>query len=156
MAEDEADVQGSRRVGAERRTPRFSWNPAYEQTFFRSLCESVQLGFKENHSFKSAAWDKAAIALRDKHGAYPEKSHLINKSDNARKKFRMWRALREDKDFLYNPATKMVTAPEEAWQRHFQVRGTPRLHARLELPGHPTLTKPIEGTIVQSPSRSPL
>ncbi|ETS73671.1 hypothetical protein PFICI_14617 [Pestalotiopsis fici W106-1] len=106
--------------GADRRTPRFSWNPAYEATFFRSLCESIQLGFKENHSFKAGAWERAAIALRDKHAAYPEKSHLINKADNARKRFRMWRGLREDPEFLYNPATRMVNASEEAWQSHFE------------------------------------
>ncbi|KAH6661028.1 Myb/SANT-like DNA-binding domain-containing protein [Truncatella angustata] len=104
----------------DRRTPRFSWNPAYEATFFRSLCESIQLGYKENHSFKSGAWERAAIALRDKHAAYPEKSHLINKADNARKRFRMWRGLREDPEFLYNPNTRMVNASEEAWQRHFE------------------------------------
>lgn len=106
--------------GADRRTPRFSWNPAYEATFFRSLCESIQLGFKENHSFKAGAWERAAIALRDKHAAYPEKSHLINKADNARKRFRMWRGLREDPEFLYNPNTRMVNASEEAWASHFE------------------------------------
>lgn len=125
MSEDDNTTPGSvsRRNGnADRRTPRFSWNLAFEATFFRSLCESMQLGFKENHSFKSGAWERAAIALRDKHAAYPEKSHLINKADNARKKFRMWRGLREDPEFLYNPNTRMVTASEEAWKRHFEVR----------------------------------
>ncbi|XXG95221.1 hypothetical protein Hte_001481 [Hypoxylon texense] len=124
MSDDEVEVTGtgtrSSRRNADRRTPRFSWNLAYEETFFRSLCESMQMGYKENHSFKSGAWERAAIALRDKHGAYPEKSHLINKADNARKKFRMWRGLREDPEFLYNPTTKMVTASEEAWRRHFE------------------------------------
>ncbi|OTA88853.1 hypothetical protein M434DRAFT_79953 [Hypoxylon sp. CO27-5] len=122
MSDDEVEVTGTRssRRNADRRTPRFSWNLAYEETFFRSLCESMQMGYKENHSFKSGAWERAAIALRDKHGAYPEKSHLINKADNARKKFRMWRGLREDPEFLYNPTTRMVTASEEAWRRHFE------------------------------------
>ncbi|KAI1801773.1 Myb/SANT-like DNA-binding domain-containing protein [Daldinia bambusicola] len=123
MSDDEIEVTGSSRTSrrnADRRTPRFSWNLAYEETFFRSLCESMQMGYKENHSFKSGAWERAAIALRDKHGAYPEKSHLINKADNARKKFRMWRGLREDPEFLYNPTTRMVTASEEAWRRHFE------------------------------------
>ncbi|KAI1371441.1 Myb/SANT-like DNA-binding domain-containing protein [Hypoxylon crocopeplum] len=122
MSDDDVEVTGTRssRRNADRRTPRFSWNLAYEETFFRSLCESMQMGYKENHSFKSGAWERAAIALRDKHGAYPEKSHLINKADNARKKFRMWRGLREDPEFLYNPTTKMVTASEEAWRRHFE------------------------------------
>ncbi|KAI1077994.1 Myb/SANT-like DNA-binding domain-containing protein [Whalleya microplaca] len=122
MSDDEIEVTATRnsRRNADRRTPRFSWNLAYEETFFRSLCESMQLGYKENHSFKSGAWERAAIALRDKHGAYPEKSHLINKADNARKKFRMWRGLREDPEFLYNPTTRMVTASEEAWRRHFE------------------------------------
>ncbi|KAI1128991.1 Myb/SANT-like DNA-binding domain-containing protein [Nemania abortiva] len=108
------------RRNADRRTPRFSWNLAYEETFFRSLCESMQLGYKDSHNFKAGAWERAAVALRDRHGAYPEKSHLINKADNARKKFRMWRGLREDPDFLYNPTTRMVTASEEAWSRHFE------------------------------------
>ncbi|KAI0908297.1 Myb/SANT-like DNA-binding domain-containing protein [Ustulina deusta] len=108
------------RRNADRRTPRFSWNLAYEDTFFRSLCESMQLGYKDSHNFKAGAWERAAVALRDRHGAYPEKSHLINKADNARKKFRMWRGLREDPDFLYNPNTRMVTASEEAWGRHFE------------------------------------
>ncbi|OTB03877.1 hypothetical protein M426DRAFT_59707 [Hypoxylon sp. CI-4A] len=123
MSDDDVEVTGtrsSRRNNADRRTPRFSWNLAYEETFFRSLCESMQMGYKENHSFKSGAWERAAIALRDKHGAYPEKSHLINKADNARKKFRMWRGLREDPDFLYNPSTRMVTASEDSWKRHFE------------------------------------
>ncbi|KAI0134832.1 Myb/SANT-like DNA-binding domain-containing protein [Daldinia grandis] len=122
MSDDDIEITASRssRRNADRRTPRFSWNLAYEETFFRSLCESMQMGYKENHSFKSGAWERAAIALRDKHGAYPEKSHLINKADNARKKFRMWRGLREDPEFLYNPTTRMVTASEEAWRRHFE------------------------------------
>ncbi|KAI8959908.1 Myb/SANT-like DNA-binding domain-containing protein [Daldinia sp. FL1419] len=122
MSDDDIEITTSRssRRNADRRTPRFSWNLAYEETFFRSLCESMQMGYKENHSFKSGAWERAAIALRDKHGAYPEKSHLINKADNARKKFRMWRGLREDPEFLYNPTTRMVTASEEAWRRHFE------------------------------------
>lgn len=116
-------MRASSRRNADRRTPRFSWNLAYEDTFFRSLCESMQLGYKDSHNFKAGAWERAAVALRDRHGAYPEKSHLINKADNARKKFRMWRGLREDPDFLYNPNTRMVTASEEAWSRHFEVSG---------------------------------
>jgi hypothetical protein len=123
MSEDEygsADVRGT---GAERdkRPPRFSWTPAYEATFFRSLCESVQLGLRENHSFKAEAWDRAAAALRDQHRAYPTKSHLVNKSDNARKKFRLWRGLREHPDFLYNPVTRTVSAADDIWKTHIEV-----------------------------------
>lgn len=114
-------TRASSRRNADRRTPRFSWNPGYEETFFRSLCSSMRLGYKDSHNFKSGAWERAAVALRDAHGACPEKSHLINKADNARKKFRMWRGLREDQDFFYNPSTRMVTASEEAWARHFEV-----------------------------------
>lgn len=104
--------------GKQRKGPRFSWTPAYEATFFRSLCESVQLGLKDNHSFKAEAWDRAATALQKQHGAYPNKGHLINKSDNARKKFRLWRGLREDPDFIYLPATQQVTGTDAAWRRH--------------------------------------
>ncbi|PTB61340.1 hypothetical protein BBK36DRAFT_1164153 [Trichoderma citrinoviride] len=49
------DAQGPGRVDRDRRAPRFSWTPAYEATFFRSLCESVQLGMRENSSFKAEA-----------------------------------------------------------------------------------------------------
>ncbi|KAI1362038.1 Myb/SANT-like DNA-binding domain-containing protein [Xylaria arbuscula] len=124
MADEDVQLTTATRTpsrrNADRRTPRFSWNLAYEDTFFRSLCDSMQLGFKDSHNFKAGAWERAAVALRDRHGAYPEKSHLINKADNARKKFRMWRGLREDPDFLYNPSTRMVTASEDAWARHFE------------------------------------
>lgn len=119
----------------DKRAPRFSWTPAYESTFFRSLCESVTLGLRENHSFKPEAWDRAAAALRDKHGAFPTKAHLVNKSDNARKKFRLWRGLREHPEFLYNPVTKSVTASEEVWKEHIEkeplsrsLRGRPFEH----------------------------
>ncbi|KAL2753153.1 hypothetical protein ACRALDRAFT_2044801 [Sodiomyces alcalophilus JCM 7366] len=119
----------------DKRAPRFSWTPAYEATFFRSLCESVQLGLRENHSFKVEAWDRAATALQEKHAAYPTKSHLVNKSDNARKKFRLWRGLREDAEFVYNPTSKTVTATEEAWKAHIEkeplsraLRGRPFEH----------------------------
>lgn len=71
-------------------------------------------------TFKAEAWDRAAQALVDKHNAYANKGHLINKSDNARKKFRMWRSLREHPDFLYNPATKTITGSEEAWRKHIE------------------------------------
>lgn len=108
----------------QRKGPRFSWTPAYEATFFRSLCESVKIGLKDNHSFKSEAWDRACTALAKHHSAYPNKGHLINKSDNARKKFRLWRGLREDPEFLYNPNTKTVTASDEAWRSHIEVSGT--------------------------------
>ncbi|PHH92014.1 hypothetical protein CDD83_9299 [Cordyceps sp. RAO-2017] len=125
MSEDDIDMlgpdgQGSVRVDRDRRAPRFSWTPAYETTFFRSLCDSVQLGLRENSSFKAEAWERAAQALQDSHGAYPAKSHLINKSDNARKRFRLWRGLREDPEFLYNAVAKTVTASEEAWRAHIE------------------------------------
>ncbi|KAL4725645.1 hypothetical protein ACLX1H_007794 [Fusarium chlamydosporum] len=125
MSEDDADVLGPdgqppARVDRDRRAPRFSWTPAYEATFFRSLCESVHLGLRENSSFKAEAWERAAVALQESHGAYPAKSHLINKSDNARKRFRLWRGLREDPEFVYNPVSRTVTATEEAWAAHIE------------------------------------
>lgn len=127
MSEDDIDMlgpdgQGSSRVDRDRRAPRFSWTPAYETTFFRSLCDSVQLGLRENSSFKAEAWERAAQALKKLHGAHPAKSHLINKSDNARKKFRLWRGLREDPKFIYDPVARTVTATEEAWKTHVEVR----------------------------------
>lgn len=103
------------------RGPRFSWNPQYEATFFHSLCESVQLGLREGSTFKPEAWERALTALIQKHSAYAQKSHLINKSDNARKKFRLWRGLREDPEFQYNRATRTVTASDDAWKRHVEV-----------------------------------
>lgn len=125
MSEDDVDMmaidgQGSGKVDRDRRAPRFSWTPAYEATFFRSLCESVQLGLRENSSFKAEAWERAAQALQESHGASPTKNHLINKSDNARKRFRLWRGLREDPDFVYNPKARTVTATEEAWRAHIE------------------------------------
>lgn len=121
MSDDERAGQDGAGSSAQRKGPRFSWTPAYEATFFRSLCESVNLGLKDNHSFKQEAWDRAMQALQERHGAYPNKSHLINKSDNARKKFRLWRGLVEDPEFLYNPATKIVTASDDAWRSHIEV-----------------------------------
>ncbi|KAJ6785059.1 hypothetical protein PWT90_05242 [Aphanocladium album] len=125
MSEDDVDMmaadgQGPGKVDRDRRAPRFSWTPAYEATFFRSLCESVQLGLRENSSFKAEAWERAAQALQESHGASPTKNHLINKSDNARKRFRLWRGLREDPDFVYNPKARTVTATEEAWRAHIE------------------------------------
>lgn len=104
------------------RGPRFSWNPSYEETFFRSLCESVQMGLREGTVFKQEAWDRALHALIERHNAFANKGHLINKSDNARKKFRLWRGLREDAQFHYNPETRMVSAPDDVWTRHIEVR----------------------------------
>lgn len=127
MSEGEVDALGpdgqaaSARVDRDRRAPRFSWTPAYETTFFRSLCESVQLGLREHNSFKAEAWERAAQALQATHGAFPAKSHLINKSDNARKRFRLWRGLREDPEFIYNEDARTVTATEEAWGAHIKV-----------------------------------
>jgi hypothetical protein len=126
MSDEDAEILGPdgqppARVDRDRRAPRFSWTPAYEATFFRSLCESVQLGLRENSSFKAEAWERAAVALQESHGAYPAKSHLINKSDNARKRFRLWRGLREDPEFVYNPVSRTVTATEEAWAAHIEV-----------------------------------
>ncbi|KAJ4165456.1 hypothetical protein LMH87_007088 [Akanthomyces muscarius] len=125
MSEDDVDMlaadgQGPGKVDRDRRAPRFSWTPAYEATFFRSLCESVQLGLRENSSFKAEAWERAAQALQESHGASPTKNHLINKSDNARKRFRLWRGLREDPDFVYNSKARTVTATEEAWRAHIE------------------------------------
>jgi Myb/SANT-like DNA-binding protein len=131
MSDDEYPIDGASTLTAsgsaerDKRAPRFSWTPAYEATFFRSLCESVHRGLRENHSFKSEAWDHAATALREKHGAFPTKNHLVNKSDNARKKFRLWRGLREDPEFLYNPTTKVVTASDASWKAHIEVSRAP-------------------------------
>ena len=103
------------------RGPRFTWNPQFEATFFRSLCESVSLGLRDGSTFKPEAWDRATQALVEKHNAYANKGHLINKTDNARKKYRLWRGLREDPEFYYNVQTRTVTAGEDAWARHLQV-----------------------------------
>ena len=100
--------------------PRFSWTPAYETTFFQSLCQSVQLGLRENMSFKPEAWNRALAMLRDK-GAYPTKAHLINKTDNARKKFRLWRGLMENPQFSFDPTTRIIKGSEEAWTSHLEV-----------------------------------
>lgn len=108
-------------VPGKHRGPRFTWNPAFEVTFFRSLCESVQLGLREGMTFKAEAWDRAAQALIDRHNAYANKGHLINKSDNARKKYRMWRGLRESPEFTYSPTTKTINGTEDAWRRHIEV-----------------------------------
>lgn len=109
------------------RGPRFSWNTQFEATFFASLVESVGLGLREGSTFKPEAWDRALAALIHEHSAYANKGHLINKSDNARKKFRLWRGLREDPEFQYNAATRTVTATEDAWKRHIEVRACHRL-----------------------------
>jgi hypothetical protein len=103
------------------RGPRFSWNSAFEAIFFKSLCDSVQLGLREGTIFKPEAWERAAQALNEQ-GAFPNKNHLINKSDNARKKFRLWRGLREDPEFYYDENSKTVTATEDTWRRHIEVR----------------------------------
>lgn len=127
MSEDDIDPIGADasgvipRVDRDRRAPRFSWTPPYEATFFQSLCESVSLGLRENSSFKAEAWERAANALQATHGAFPTKSHLINKSDNARKRFRLWRGLREDPEFIYNPVARTVSATEDAWRAHIEV-----------------------------------
>lgn len=141
MSEDDGEVlgpdgQAPARVDRDRRAPRFSWTPAYEATFFNSLCDSVQLGLRENSSFKAEAWERAAQALQASHGAYPTKSHLINKSDNARKRFRLWRGLREDPEFTYNPNNKTVSATEEAWFAHIEVRWDPRKMAVMAITSH--------------------
>ncbi|CAI4213171.1 unnamed protein product [Parascedosporium putredinis] len=100
MSDDEFSTELRGPGNGDKRAPRFSWTPAYEATFF--------------------PWDRAAAALREQHGAYPTKSHLVNKSDNARKKFRLWRGLREHSDFLYNPATRTVTGTDDAWKAHIE------------------------------------
>lgn len=129
------------------RGPRFTWNPQYEATFFRSLCESVNLGLRDGSTFKPEAWERAMQALIDKHNAYANKGHLINKTDNARKKYRLWRGLREDPEFFYNAQTRTVTATDDAWMRHLQVGSaskldsgweawrTDRVHRKNRLPG---------------------
>ncbi|UKZ72547.1 hypothetical protein TrVFT333_000178 [Trichoderma virens FT-333] len=117
-----ADRQGPGHVDVDHQAPGFNWTPAYEATLFRSLCESVQLGMRENNAFKDEAWERAARALQEHHRVYPAKGYLINKSDDARKSFRLWRGLREDPDFIYNPVARTVTATEEAWRAHIAGR----------------------------------
>ena len=97
--------------------PRFSWTPQFEETFFQSLCQSVHMGLRENMSFKAEAWNRALAALRDQ-GAFPTKAHLINKTDNARKKFRLWRGLVENPQFSYDDTTRTISGSEEAWNDH--------------------------------------
>ncbi len=123
MSDEDFSVAGGGRASGpgKHRGPRFTWNPQFEATFFRSLCESVSLGLRDGSTFKPEAWDRATQALVEKHNAYANKGHLINKTDNARKKYRLWRGLREDPEFYYNVQTRTVTAGEDAWARHLQV-----------------------------------
>jgi len=122
MADDDYSTGGGgqNHTPGKHRGPRFSWTPAYEATFFRSLVESTHLNLREGNTFKQEAWDRAIQALIEQHNAYAHKSHLVNKSDNARKKFRLWRGLRENPEFHYDPSTRTVTASEDAWKRHIE------------------------------------
>ncbi|KAL1892415.1 hypothetical protein Cpir12675_004568 [Ceratocystis pirilliformis] len=104
------------------RAPRVSWTPDYEGTFFRSLWESVLKGLRDNATgtLKSEAWAKAAHDLWSTHNVRLEKNHLKNKADNARKRFKAWRGLRDNPAFKYNEANSTVSASDEAWEEHLQ------------------------------------
>ncbi|KAL5614655.1 hypothetical protein BROUX41_004753 [Berkeleyomyces rouxiae] len=104
------------------RAPRVSWTPAYEETFFRSLRDSVRKGLRDNTTgaLKSEAWAQAAHDLRATHGVQLEKNHLKNKADNARKRFKAWRGLRDNPAFQYNETNATVAASDEAWEEHLQ------------------------------------
>lgn len=108
-------------VPTDRRIARFSWTSAYEDTFFRSLIDSMNTGLKDSHSFKSLAWDHAIQAIHNAHGAAPSKSHLINKLDNMRKKFRLWRSLRVLPEFYYDEHSHTLQATDETWATHIAV-----------------------------------
>jgi len=77
-------------------------------------------------------------ALQDTHEITVTKSQLANKYDNTKKKVRVWRALREQSGFSYDPATGCVTAPDHAWDAYLekypaarQFRGRPLEHENL-------------------------
>src|SRR5438046_1462650 len=49
------------------------------------------------------------------------KLQLINKYDNAKKKFRIWRVLKEQSSFRYDPDTQCITAPDHVWEAYLEV-----------------------------------
>lgn len=114
-----ADEEHLRVLGPWEKKPRFSWTQQFEETFFQSLCQSVKMNLRENMSFKPKAWNRALAALREQ-GAFPTKAHLINKTDNARKKFRLWRGLVENPQFHYDATTRQINGTEEAWAAHLE------------------------------------
>ena len=101
--------------------PRFQWVEAYELTFFQSLVDSIHDGLRPESLLKPEAWRRAMKALQDTHEIAVTKSQLANKYDNTKKKFRVWRALREQSGFSYDPTTGRVTAPDHAWDAYLEV-----------------------------------
>jgi hypothetical protein len=99
---------------------RFQWLAAYELTF-QSLVDSIHDGLRADSSLKQEAWNRASKALRDVHGITVLKPQLMNKYDNAKKKFRVWRTLREQSGFGYDQDTKCITAPDHVWDAYIKV-----------------------------------
>jgi len=100
--------------------PRFQWLEAYELTFFQSLVDSIHDGLRPESLLKPEAWRRAMKALQDTHDITITKSQLANKYDNTKKKFRVWRALREEPGFGYDLATGCVTAPDQVWDAYLE------------------------------------
>jgi hypothetical protein len=111
--------------------PRFQWLEAYELTFFQSLVDSIHDGLRPESLLKPEAWRRAMKALQDTHDITITKSQLANKYDNTKKKFRVWRALREEPGFGYDLATGCVTAPDQVWDAYLEVNTSFIVHTFL-------------------------
>ena len=120
-AEVQTPLESQDAATAPARRQRFQWLPAYELTFFQSLVDSINDGLRADSSLKQEAWNRASKALKDAHGITVSKPQLMNKYDNAKKKYRVWRALREQSGFGYDPDTKCITAPDHVWDAYIKV-----------------------------------
>ncbi|OVA18453.1 Myb/SANT-like domain [Macleaya cordata] len=96
------------------------WTQEMDECMIEILIEQVNLGRKGDRGFKDQAYNAVTKALADRLGVDVSRAHMDNRLRTFRTEYRMFRTLREQSGFDWDPVKNRVTASDSTWNEYLK------------------------------------
>ena len=103
------------------KAPPARWTEDSLVTFLECLLVEKRQGNFTSTGFKSDAWTRICNSFNRRSGAAYNKAQLHNQYNSLKKKYSIFEQLKNNSGFGWDEERKMVTAPDDVWERYLSV-----------------------------------
>ncbi|KAI3835696.1 hypothetical protein MKX03_015299 [Papaver bracteatum] len=96
------------------------WSQEMDECMIKILIEQEKLGCKGDRGFKDQAYNAVTRGLSDCLGVDVSRSHIDNRLRTFRTEYRMFRTLREQNEFDWDPVKNKLTASDSIWNEYIK------------------------------------
>ncbi|KAF6155218.1 hypothetical protein GIB67_019744 [Kingdonia uniflora] len=102
-------------VDSKEKGKQLRWSQEMDECMIQILVEQASLRFKGERGYKDQAFHAVSEALADQLSVDVCRNHIDNRLKTLRTEYHMYRTLREQNGFCWDPYTNKVTAPDAEW-----------------------------------------